>query len=374
MGTPLTDRYGPEVPEAVADMVVRADPSFPRAAFLRDALEGYEALGLTARARHIAAALGRHLPADYERAVATLVDSLGPPLGDPETEGIGMEAFVYLPYVVYVADNGAGSFEASMAAQHAITQRFSCELSIRSFIDAEPERTLARLAEWTRDPGLHVRRLVSEGTRPRLPWASRLRRFVDDPSPVLPLLEALRDDPSGYVRRSVANNLNDIAKDHPGLVVETAARWLEEAPPERRRLVRHGLRTLVRAGDPAALALLGLEGAPALDVRDLTVTPTPARIGGSMTARMRLVNAGARPARAIVHLRVGFVTSRGGLSPRAFVVKELDLRAGEEAPLAKTVSLRQHTTRTHHPGTHRVAAIINGREAAAVSVEVAAAS
>jgi 3-methyladenine DNA glycosylase AlkC len=104
-----------------------------------------------------------------------------------------------------------------MAAQHAITQRFTCELSIRAFIDAEPERTLARLAEWTRDPSLHVRRLVSEGTRPRLPWAPRLRRFVDDPSPVLPLLEALRDDPSGYVRRSVANNLNDIAKDHPGL-------------------------------------------------------------------------------------------------------------------------------------------------------------
>jgi 3-methyladenine DNA glycosylase AlkC len=374
VAAPLKDSYGPEVPAAIADMIGRVDPSFPRAAFLREALDGYGERELMARGRHVAAALARHLPGDYERAVRTLVASLGPPLGDPEAQGAGMAAFLYLPHVVFVAERGLGHFEASMAAQHAITQRFTCELSIRAFIDAEPERTLARLAEWTRDPSLHVRRLVSEGTRPRLPWAPRLRRFADDPSPVLPLLEALRDDPSGYVRRSVANNLNDIAKDHPGLVVEVAARWLERASPERRRLVRHGLRTLVRAGDPAALALLGLDDAPDLGVRDLVVAPAPARIGEAMTARMRLVNGGPGPARAIVHLRVGFVTARGGVSPRAFVVKELALGPGEEAALAKTVSLRQHTTRTHHPGRHRVAAVVNGREAAATSVEVLAAS
>jgi 3-methyladenine DNA glycosylase AlkC len=227
VAAPLKDSYGPEVPAAIADMIVGADPSFPRAAFLRDALAGYEDLELMARGRHIAAALARHLPADYERAVGTLVASLGPALGDPETASAGMAPFLYLPHVVFVAERGLGHFEASMAAQHAITQRFSCELSIRAYIEAEQERTMARLAEWTRDPSVHVRRLVSEGTRPRLPWAPRLRRFMEDPSPVLPLLEALRDDPSGYVRRSVANNLNDIAKDHPQLVVEVAGRWLD---------------------------------------------------------------------------------------------------------------------------------------------------
>src|SRR5262245_14384319 len=354
-------------------MIGGVDPSFPRAAFLRDALDGYGELELMARGRHIAAALARHLPADYERAVATLVASLGPPLGDPEAEPAGMAPFVYLPHAVFVAEHGLGHFETSMAAQHAITQRFTCEASIRPFIEAEPERTLGRLAEWTRDPSLHVRRLVPEGTRPRLPWAPRLRRFIDDPSPVVPLLEALRDDPSGYVRRSVANNLNDIAKDHPELVVAIAGRWLEGASPDRRRLVRHALRTRVKAGDPGALALLGFEDAPGLAVRDLSVTPAPARIGEAMTARMRLVNAGPGPVRAVVHLRVGFLTARGRVSPRAFVVKELALGPGEEAPLATTVSLRQHTTRTHHPGRHRVAAVVNGREAAATSVEVVAA-
>jgi 3-methyladenine DNA glycosylase AlkC len=353
-------------------MIGRVEPGFPRAAFLRDALDGYGELELMDRGRHIAAALARHLPGGYERAAGILVASLGPRLGDPEAERMGMAPFVYLPHVVFVAERGLGHFEASMAAQHAITQRFTCELSIRAFIEAEPERTLARLAEWTRDPSLHVRRLVSEGTRPRLPWAPRLRGFVEDPAPVLPLLEALRDDPSGYVRRSVANNLNDIAKDHPGLVLEVAGRWLDGASPERRPLVRHALRALVRAGDPAALALLGLGPAPGLELSDLAVTPDPATIGGSMTARMRLVNGGPGPARAIVHLRVGFVTARGRVSPRAFVVGERALGPGEDAALAKTVSLRVHTTRTPHPGRHRVAAVVNGREAAAAWVEVVA--
>ncbi len=372
VAAPLKDSYGPEVPARIAGMVAAADPAFPADGFLRDALDGYEELELTGRARHVAAALARHLPADYGRAVATLVASLGPPLGDPETERMGMAPFAYLPYVVYVADHGLGHWEASMQAQHAITQRFTCELSVRAFIDAEPGRTLARLGEWTGDPSLHVRRLVSEGTRPRLPWAPRLHRFVDDPSPVLPLLEALRDDPSGYVRRSVANNLNDISKDHPRLVTGLAARWLADAPPERRAMVRHALRTLVKAGDPAALDALGAGPAPALTVDGLAVEPSPARIGGSMTVRLRVTNAGAGPARAIVHLRVHFVTARGGTSPKVFVVRELDLGPGASAELSKTVSLRQHTTRTHHPGEHRIEAVVNGRAAAETAVAVRA--
>jgi 3-methyladenine DNA glycosylase AlkC len=358
------------VPAAIADKLVAVDRSFPRAAFLRDALQDYEGLELTARARHVAVALGRHLPDDYERAVAILVESLGPPLGDPETEGIGIAAFVYLPHVFYVAERGLGHWEASMAAQHAITQRLSCEYSIRAFIDADPERTLARLGEWTGDASLHVRRLVSEGTRPRLPWAPRLRRFIDDPSPVLPLLEALRDDTSGYVRRSVANNLNDISKDHPDLVAGIAGRWLIGASRERRVLVRHALRTLVKAGDPAALAALGAGDGAALAVGDLVVAPSPARIGDSLAVRLTVANPGAERARAIVHVRVHFVKARGGTTPKVFTVRELDLGPGESVALSKAVSLRQHSTRTHHPGAHRIVAVVNGRDATEAVVEV----
>jgi 3-methyladenine DNA glycosylase AlkC len=370
MATPLKDSYGPEVPERIAGMVRRVHPAFPVEAFLGDALDGFDALELTPRARHVAAVLARHLPADYRSAVGILVASLGPPLGDPDAESGGMDAFVYLPHVFYVAEHGLAHFDASMDAQHAITQRFTCEYGIRPFIEREPERTLAVLARWTRDPSPHVRRLVSEGTRPRLPWAPRLRAFVADPAPVVPLLEALRDDPSEYVRRSVANNLNDISKDHPGLVVELATRWMDDAPPERRRLVRHALRTLLKAGDPAALAALGLDAAGPVVVRGLRVEPSPARIGGRAAVVLEVVNEGAAPVRSLVHLRVHFVTARGGTSPRVFVVREATLAPGERAELRKTISLRQHTTRTHHPGEHRIEVVVNGREGAEATVQV----
>jgi 3-methyladenine DNA glycosylase AlkC len=151
-----------------------------------------------------------------------------------------------------------------MRAQYELTKRFTAEFSIRAFLEADPVATLERLEEWATDPNVHVRRLVSEGTRPRLPWAPRLPRFVEDPQPVLRLLEMLKDDPELYVRRSVANNLNDIAKDHPDLVVEVCARWSLQASPERRWLIRHGLRTLVKQGHEGALAVLGYgRGSPA---------------------------------------------------------------------------------------------------------------
>src|SRR5918997_3406822 len=236
MAAPLKDSFGPDVPVRIAGAIAAVWPAFPVEAFLADALDGYEELELTPRARHIADALGRHLPQDYERAIEILVASLGPKLDSPELTG--MDAFVYLPHVFFVAERGADHFEASMRAQYELTQRFSAEYSIRVFLERYPDATLGRLREWALDPSPHVRRLVSEGTRPRLPWAPRLRAFQDDPRPVLELLELLKDDPELYVRRSVANNLNDIGKDHPELLFETCKRWLVDASEERSKLVK----------------------------------------------------------------------------------------------------------------------------------------
>src|SRR5688572_30733780 len=216
-------------------MVRAVHPGFPSEAFLRDVLAGYGPLSLTARGQHVAKALRRHLPADYPRALQVLLASASQP-HDHRASG-GMAAFLYMPHLFFVAQHGLDHFEDSMRAQHALTQRFTAEYSIRAFLEKHPEATLARLREWTRDPSAHVRRLVSEGTRPRLPWAPRLRAFQKDPRPVLELLELLRDDPEPYVRRSVANHLNDIAKDHPALAVEVCRRWSAGDPPESRRWI-----------------------------------------------------------------------------------------------------------------------------------------
>lgn len=217
------------------------------------------------------------------------------------------------------------------------------------------------LRRWAADADPHVRRLVSEGTRPRLPWAPRLRRFQRDPSPVLELLELLKDDPSLYVRRSVANNLNDIGKDHPELLVEVCRRWLVGASPERRWVVERALRSLVKQGHPGALGVLGFGGPHRVRLAAARVSPARVRIGQSVRVEVEVENAGKKPARAVVDLAVGFVKQRGQVSDKVFKLRVLELAPGERARVEKRVSLRQHTTRTHHPGEHRVGVLINGQ-------------
>jgi 3-methyladenine DNA glycosylase AlkC len=358
MATALKDMYGPDIPARIAEQIATVHPAFPVDGFLADALDGYDDLELTPRARHIADALARHLPDDFDEAISILLASLGPPIAAEEPSGI--DPFLYAPHVYFVAAHGLDHWETSMHAQYELTQRFTAEFSIRAFLDHEPDRTLARLRDWTRDPSAHVRRLVSEGTRPRLPWAPRLRRFQDDPTPVLELLEQLKDDPSLYVRRSVANNLNDIGKDHPQLLVETARRWMTDATDERRWLIRHALRSAVKRGDRAALAVMGFEGDGSIDIEAVDIKPARVRIGESVRISMTVTTRSETPSPVNIDLRVHFVKANGSTSPKVFKLRSLELAPGVSQRLSKLVSLKQHTTRTHHPGDHRVEALVNG--------------
>lgn len=247
--------------DCLAHNLTQAHRSFDAAAFRRTARAGLEPLAILQRGQHLAQALRAHLPACYDDAVAVLLRSLTPPL--TRTDELGFAVFFYLPHVCFVAtygldaehNRGRDPFETSMRAQYEITRRFSAEFSIRPFLIRWPERTLGELQKWTRDPDPHVRRLCSEGTRPRLPWAQRIPAFVEDPAPVLPILEALKDDPDLYVRRSVANHLGDIAKDHPALAFEICERWLDAASAERKWLIRHAVRHPAKHGVRAALRL-----------------------------------------------------------------------------------------------------------------------
>ncbi len=167
MAEPLKHQFGPDVPRAIAKMVAGVWPTFPRAAFVRSALEGYEALELMPRGWKIAQVLRRYLPTDYPKAVEILLASLDQPIR--RRVGQGMASFLFLPHVLFVAEYGLEHFEPSMHAQYVLTQRFTAEFSIRRYLERHPRATLARLAEWATDPSEDVRRLVSEGTRPRLP-------------------------------------------------------------------------------------------------------------------------------------------------------------------------------------------------------------
>ncbi|MGB0129174.1 MAG: MEKHLA domain-containing protein, partial [Rhodocyclaceae bacterium] len=224
-----------------------------------------------------------------------------------------------------------------------------------------PEATLERLRQWATDPSVHVRRLVSEGTRTRLPWAPRLPQFQADPQPVLALLELLKDDPSEYVRRSVANNLNDIGKDHPDLLLDIARRWLAGAPEPRRRLVAHALRTAVKRGDAAAIAVLGFGVAENVAVEEVSISPAALSEGGRVKFQFALANPGATAQTVRADLRIHFVRTNGRKHPKVFKVREVVLPPGKRVRLAKTVSLEPMTTRRHYPGGHRAEALLNGR-------------
>jgi 3-methyladenine DNA glycosylase AlkC len=260
-GSTLRDLLDRDAIACLAHNLRTVAPDFDGDGFRAAAHAGLAPLGILQRGAHLAAALRRFLPARYDDAVAVLLRSLTPPMS--QTDELGLTGFFYLPHVTFVAtygldaehNGGRDPFETSLQAQYELTRRFTAEFSIRPYLIRWPERTLARLMEWTRDADPHVRRLCSEGTRPRLPWATRIPAFVRDPRPALPILEALKDDPDLYVRRSVANHVGDIAKDHPALAFELCTRWLEGASAERKWVIRHAVRHPAKKGVKAALRL-----------------------------------------------------------------------------------------------------------------------
>jgi 3-methyladenine DNA glycosylase AlkC len=359
MAEPLKNQYGPEIPERIAGMIQAMYPAFDMAAFLADVLSGYEALELMPRGKHIAHALRRHLPGDYPEAVAILLASMR--AAKPYQDGQGLASFLYMPHAFFVAEYGLEHFAVSMQAQYEITQRFTAEFSIRPFLQRYPDLTLAQLRIWTKDSSEHVRRLVSEGTRPRLPWAPRLPAFQKNPTPTLALLERLKDDPSLYVRRSVANHLNDIGKDHPQRLLEVAQRWLKGAGPERQWLIRHALRSLVKQGHPAALALMGFGQDITVEIHGAQITPAQAPLGSHVTLTCEVHNPTELAQQVLVDFRVHYVKANGRTSPKVFKLKTLDLPPRGRVPLQKKVSLAPMTTRRLYPGTHTIDLLINGQ-------------
>lgn len=246
-GVPLKALLNSMLVSLIGQSLIDVVPRFDLRAFERNATRGLDDLELKERASHIANAMREQLPANFDAAVPLLIQSFGPPL--TATEGNGLAVFFYMPHAHLIADYGLNCFDSSMKANYEITQRFTAEFSIRPFLIKYRSKCLKLLKRWTSDANPHVRRLVSEGTRPRLPWAMRLPEFQQDPGHTLPLLEALKDDPELYVRRSVANHLGDVAKDHPDAVFDLCERWLEEIQPSdelisenRRWVIRHALR------------------------------------------------------------------------------------------------------------------------------------
>jgi 3-methyladenine DNA glycosylase AlkC len=361
---PYKNLISPELVHCLGHHLTRAHRGFDAHTFSADVLPRLDALEMKARAAHIADALHRHLPKDAAQRAAVLKAILHPDALDhanQPSDAEGICGWGIWPLTMVVSQHGLEDFDRSMALLREMTMRFSSEFGVRSFLHADQSRALSIMASWVDDPNRHVRRLVSEGTRPRLPWGMRLKSLVLDPSPILPLLERLRDDPEEYVRRSVANNLNDIAKDHPEVVTGLVARWAEGGKKERSRLVRHALRSLIKAGDAAALRVIG-QGVAQVQRGPLTLNREVVLMGEHLGFEIELHSTAEAPQSITVDYIVHFLKANGTLSPKVFKGSTINLPARGSAIFRRSHRFTEITTRKHYPGSHALSVRINGED------------
>jgi 3-methyladenine DNA glycosylase AlkC len=354
--------------EQFASVVKTAWSPFDEAAFAACVRDGnWEQLELKARIRKITEALGAALPQTYEAALTILYEI------DERCTGF---PYLFFPDFIEVFGMEPEHWELSIEALERFTQRSTSEYAIRPFILRDPQRAVTQMLKWADHPNEHVRRLASEGTRPRLPWAQALTLFKRDPSPVIPILEKLKQDPSLYVRKSVANNLNDIAKDHPELVIRLAKSWIgtDEGTDW---IVRHGCRTLIKQADPDVMALFGYskheekgERQTLVTAASLDVSPDTAAIGGEVSLRYRVQLREGERAKLRIEYGIEFVKSGGKTSLKRFLLSDREFAGGAVAQGVRVHRFADLSTRKHYSGPHRMTLWINGREFAAAELQV----
>ena len=369
----MKDGLGVDAIERIIHALGSVDEGFPAVEFRHDALEGLDTLELKERVHHLIAVLHRHLPADFEEASAFLVNMKSH--WDYGDKNDSLRGFAAWPIIDYIGVYGLNHPETSLSLLRHLTSLFSAEFAIRPFVTEHSGITFRHLEQWCRDPDEHVRRLVSEGTRPRLPWGEQLPRFIADPMPLLPLLESLKDDESEYVRRSVANSLNDISKDHPDLVIQTCRKWFDLSASDssdsdssdsdpiqsrRLKLIRHATRTLVKRGYPDVFGLLGYTESPKLSLQNLQLERQHIVLGETLNIAAVIKSTASEQQRVVIDYAVHQMKANGKRVGKVFKLKQLTIAPGESVELKKSHPFKKITTRTYYSGQHAIELLING--------------
>lgn len=374
MPEPFKNLFNPEMITLMGSHFARVSKTFDADRFVAVATDNIADLELKERSNQIRQALHTCLPADFRQACDILQAALHPDddvdISNLTMDSAGIRGWATMPMSDFVGDAGLGDFDHGMDVLRALTKRGTSELAVRAFILRDQDRAMRHMLEWAQDPNYHVRRLASEGCRPRLPWAVRLPEFIADPGPVLPLLDRLKDDPVEYVRRSVANNLNDIAKDHPDCVAAIATDWMKDAGKARQKLVRHACRTLVKQGHRAALAALGY-GDAAVTLDRLHIRTPVVEYGTALEFEFELTSRGKGPQSLIFDYVVHHRKANGETSPKVFKGKTFTLDARQSLTIARKHPMRPITTRVYYPGTHALEIQINGTSVGQAEFELA---
>jgi len=359
MAEPLKNGLNPTAIQRLAHTVQRAHPSFDVPTFLKRSTRDLGPLELKERVAHVAHALRATLPDPYPQALAIVVKSADH--WQRSNEADPLHGFAAWPLFSFVELYGLDHFELSLDALRDLTHLFTAEFALRPYLAHDPKKAFKILEKWTKHPSEHVRRLVSEGTRPRLPWARKVAALIESPHPGLRLLEQLKDDRSEYVRRSVGNHLNDVTKDQPDLVISICEQWLKDTNKNRRWIVERATRTLVKDGHPGVWPLLGFPLQPKVTCSKLKITPRHLQLGGTLDLSFTLHNPSKRSQKLAIDYALHFVKADGATRPKVFKLKVLTLDPGETLALGKRHPIKPITTRKYYAGEQGVELLINGQ-------------
>ena len=341
--------------EKISAEIFRVYPAFPVKKFLQtgSSLEGLE---LKARVLKVTAELKRHLPDDYRKTITILVKTM---------KNDKLSGFDLWPFSEYIGQFGLSHFDESLDAMTVLTQKFTAEFAVRPFFLKDHTKVLKFFEKNVNHRNVHIRRWISEGSRPLLPWGERLPRFVADPAPTIKLLEKLKYDDELYVRKSVANHLNDISKHHPELVVETIKRWVKDSPPAELDKIlwirRHGLRTLIKKGNKDALRLMGVAGDAKIETGKLKLSQKTLHLNDRLEFEIALQSSAKKSQRLVVDYLIDFQKANGKKGSKVFKLKVLELAAGEKVLIKKSHHLKKITTMKYYKGLHHLQIQVNGK-------------
>ena len=362
----LKNMYSPEFLEEVCEAFVAVHPTFDRALFLQSVFDaGWPARELKQRVRHIAQCLAQHLPAGYAPALEVVLRVARKLIAE---RGEQM-SFLWMILPDFVEAHGVQSPEISLPALEQLTQLASAEFAIRPFLLHYPEQSYPQMHAWATHPSAMVRRLASEGFRPHLPWGAGVPVLKKDPSPILPVLEQLKQDSAETVRRSVANNLNDISKDHPELVLDIARRW-QRLGPDTDWIIKHACRGLLKKGHPDALALHGFDHQQSHCTVNALRCDSRVRIGERLKFAFTIINESDTNQSIRIEYAIDYQTLSGKISRKVFKISELEIAARQSLVYDKNQRFQDFTTRKHFPGPHRLEILLNGQSTASADFEV----
>ena len=353
----LKDLYSPAFYKNLANALLAVMPSFNKQRFISQIFtDDFSNKELKARMRHTTEVLHAFMPSDFKKAVSIL-RSLIQELQKSGTQADGL-AYIFLPD--YIELYGIDDFKTSVRALEEITQFVSCEFAVRPFIIRYGDEMMNQMKTWSLHKNDKVRRLASEGSRPRLPWAMAIPELKKDPSLIFPILENLKKDPSEWVRRSVANNINDIAKDHPDLVIGLAKKW-KGAGKETDAIIKHGSRGLLKKGHVQILNHYGLKSKN-IRVTGLRIQTPVVKLGGSLAFSFAVSNLDKKKQTVRLEYALYYNKSNGQLSKKMFKISEKVYEPGIKSEVQRKQSFRKITTRVFYPGKHKLSIIVNGEE------------